>query len=217
MKSCIYCGNALEDHAQFCSHCGQNQNARPQPPQYQTPYGQNPYQAPHQPAYAQPRYDPVSPMPFKPPVGIIGVFILLGAIVAYLMKMLMSTVMVSMGFVLTSTFTNLLFSGFYTVIFLLITFVGFVIYNNKCRRCGHHEKKLSILWLGLPWLLRSIFGFIFGFIWGILYPILIYDVGLPMEVFSIVNLVANIVIMLLNALFTWLLTVVILKSVVKGR
>ena len=230
MKSCIYCGNTLEDQAQFCNVCGQRQPApQYQAPQYQQPQYQQPqYQAPQyqQPQYQAPQYQqpqyrapyapvrPASPN-FVPPVNTIGLFNLLGAIVTTVLGYGLNFLLQLIGIFTGGWFFSLVLPWVWSAIYVLITWIGFSSYNKACVRNGYPQKKLSIGWLFLIWLIREVFSFVFGFIWGAFAPLLYRQMSVM--VISVIVFAWNLVTNIGSALLTWLVGNAILKSVVKNK
>lgn len=206
MNYCQKCGNPLGAQDKFCNRCG---GSNVTTPQYQTPQYQQPY--------GQPQYNPVPRKPYKPAFWAIGLFNLIAAIVVFLFSNLLTTILYTIGLDTGAVLVNLVRGFVFTVIYILITCIGFAVYNRGCRRNGHPEKKLSILWVGIPWLLRSVFSFVLSFLWSLLITIFLNEMGMTGVAFGIVSQAWSVVSMLLVALLTWLLTVLILKAVVKGK
>ena len=206
MKYCSQCGNPMEDQDKFCNKCGGQPGAAPQ---YQPPVVTQPNV---QYAAAQ-----ISAAPYKPAFWAIGLFILLGFIVVELVQGIAGVVMTVLGFVASSNLLGFLLSAFYSLVYLGMVCIGFVIFNSNCAKNFHPEKKLSILWAGIPWLIRLVLDFIFEFIWGLILPLLVESSGVPMELYGIVFLIWNFVSTFIIALLTWLVSILVIKAVAKGK
>ena len=202
MKSCVNCGNLLEDHARFCNVCGANQLSAPQ-------------QIYQQPVYSQP--NPGAHAPFKAPVWSIGLFVFLSNLLVWILSNIVSTVLLTLGMAVATGVVSIIMRLVYHVLFVLFAFIGFSIYNRNCRRMGHPRKKLSLGWVGIPLLLRMIFGFTLSFLWSMVFPQLVYNGGIPTARIGVLVTAYNIVSMLVSGLLNWLISCAILKAVVKNR
>ena len=213
MKACIRCGAPLEDHANFCNHCGSGQQAASQPqpayPQYQQPY----------PQYQQP-YTPYAPNPaqnFVPKFGAIALFHFLAALLVNTLSSVVSALATLGGVTIYSGVFNWLLKGFYGVVYVLILWIGFSIYNKKCVRAGYPQKKLPFLCVGIPLVVRSVLSFLYGLAFAALVPMLYMESGMPVATLGLLVVAMNWISLALNAILTWFITLPILKAIVKKR
>lgn len=204
MKYCIHCGNALEDHANFCNVCGNNQQAAQQPV-YQQPVYQTVYQ------------QPVTAAPFKAPVWVIGLFVFLGYILVRILSGVISTVLATAGIAIGVGIVNTLMVIVYHILFALFVVLGISVYNSKCRKAAHPEKKLSALWSGIPLALRIIFSFVSSFLIGSLISLWGYNAGFGTMQLGMAIMIYNMVSVVLFALLNWLISCAIFKGIVKNR
>ena len=235
MKSCIYCGNTLEDQAQFCNVCGQRQPApqyqapQYQQPQYQQPQYQQPqYQAPQyqQPQYQAPQYQqpqyrapyapvrPASPN-FVPPVNTIGLFTCLAAMAVYLLNIVVNLIVPIMGIKLYASPLYTIFDIVLQGAYIGIAMIGFVVYNGKCKL--QPKANLSVLWVGIPWGIRFIFGRLTGFLSSALANVMLMEIGMPAATYGIITFIFGLFMLAVNIALTWILTCVILKAVVRNQ
>ena len=147
----------------------------------------------------------------------IGLFIALGTFVAYLINRIAGTVFTALNLYPLPTLASTLLNLVYTLIFVGVCCVGFLIYNNTCTRKNHPEKKIPIFWVAIPWVIRGVMNFLYSFIFGLVMPIVYQNPDLNWDVLSVAIVTAAFIWMLINAGVNALITTVILKAVVRNK